>query len=51
MDIGVVGQTGHTAMLNVMTVKEHDSGSVTIPSQNMVGNIVSETPRKKTSVQ
>lgn len=51
MDTGVVGQTGDTAMLNVMTVKEHDSGSATILSQNMVGNIVSENPRKKTSVR
>jgi len=51
MDIGVAGQTGHTAMLNVMTEKEHDSGSVIILSQNMVGNIVSETPRKTTSVR
>ena len=38
-------------MFNVMTVKEHDSGSAIILRQNMVGNIVSETPRKTTSVQ
>ena len=38
-------------MFNVMTVKEHDSGIAIILSQNMVGNIVSETPRKTTSVR
>ena len=51
MDIGVVGQTGHTVMFNVMTVKEHDSGSAIILSQNMVASIVSETPTKTTCVR
>lgn len=51
MVTGAAGQTGHTVMLNVMTAKEHDSESATILSQSMVGNIVSETQRKKTSVQ
>ena len=38
-------------MFNVMTVKGHDSESAIILSQNMVGNIVSETPMKTTSVR
>ena len=38
-------------MFNVMTVKEHDSGSAITLRQNMVGNTVLETPRKTTSVR
>lgn len=51
MDTGAVGQTGLIATPNVMMVREHDSGSATILSQNMVVNTVSETPRKVTYVR
>ncbi len=51
MVTGAAGQTGQSVMLNVMTVKEHDSESATNLSQSMVGNIVPETQRKKASVQ
>ena len=51
MVIGVVGQNGPGVTFNVMTVKKHDSESATILSQSMVGNIVSETMKKKASVR
>lgn len=51
MVTGAVGQTGPGVTFNVMTVKEHDSETAIILSQSMVGNIVSETKKKKASVR